>query len=620
MARYRHGGRPGDFTVADPGTTANVVTIAPSATGTVWSAETGGVQYTDLQTLVGAPTTGITSDGRGNVVGFFGPDEVRGVWADFGSGRVWLDPIGPTPPATATAVGGVQLSGDLGGTAAAVTVPGKEGGVAAIIHVSAAGNDANSGLTASGAKKTLAAALTAMGTATRGIIRMGAGVIDAGAGVSLSGYRCVLQGMGEATVVQATAPQTGPVVDLSGWLYPNNAQTSVEFRDFQIIGDGTAGATKKGLRASGVAGTTFRNITVSGTGGTPFDYSGSMLCTFENLVASQPVSANANNIPYHYAAGATNGNLFNRLGLRSITTNPESAGGCILFESDAYAPLFNLFLAPWFEYLHLPTNGSLFKLAGSQNHIQDPQFFDSSKVTGATGTTCLRLSPPTVENTGANIVTGYLPGSQGGTSIDTGITVEQSGNLIDAIRGYGTAIVTLAAGVDRTHATLRGAESTPSGVSFVDNSGTVTNLLIEAFAGKFRLTAGNLELGPNALPITTSGYTIALGAATTIAPSLGVGGAGVDGQIAVNVTPSLATRRGLVVQPYSTAQSADLAQYLNGSGVVTAVLPFGTLIADDATKGIILKDAAATPNYWRVTVSTTGVLTTTNLGTARPTS
>lgn len=42
------------------------------------------------------------------------------------------------------------------------------------------------------------------------------------------------------------------------------------------------------------------------------------------------------------------------------------------------------------------------------------------------------------------------------------------------------------------------------------------------------------------------------------------------------------------------------------------------VIVDLATKGLVLKDTAGTPHYWRVTISTTGVLTTTDLGTTKP--
>ncbi len=42
------------------------------------------------------------------------------------------------------------------------------------------------------------------------------------------------------------------------------------------------------------------------------------------------------------------------------------------------------------------------------------------------------------------------------------------------------------------------------------------------------------------------------------------------------------------------------------------------VVIDLATKGLVLKDTQATPHYWRVTISTVGVLTTTDLGTTKP--
>jgi hypothetical protein len=39
---------------------------------------------------------------------------------------------------------------------------------------------------------------------------------------------------------------------------------------------------------------------------------------------------------------------------------------------------------------------------------------------------------------------------------------------------------------------------------------------------------------------------------------------------------------------------------------------------DNNAGGLILKDTQATPHYWRVKVSTLGVLTTTDLGTSLP--
>jgi len=42
------------------------------------------------------------------------------------------------------------------------------------------------------------------------------------------------------------------------------------------------------------------------------------------------------------------------------------------------------------------------------------------------------------------------------------------------------------------------------------------------------------------------------------------------------------------------------------------------VIIDLATKGLVLKDTQGTPHYWRITISTVGVLVITDLGTTKP--
>jgi len=42
------------------------------------------------------------------------------------------------------------------------------------------------------------------------------------------------------------------------------------------------------------------------------------------------------------------------------------------------------------------------------------------------------------------------------------------------------------------------------------------------------------------------------------------------------------------------------------------------LVIDLATKGLVLKDTAGTPHYWRITVTTAGALIVTDLGTTKP--
>jgi hypothetical protein len=42
------------------------------------------------------------------------------------------------------------------------------------------------------------------------------------------------------------------------------------------------------------------------------------------------------------------------------------------------------------------------------------------------------------------------------------------------------------------------------------------------------------------------------------------------------------------------------------------------LVVDLTTKGLVLKDNAGTPHYWRVTVSAAGALVVTDIGTTKP--
>ena len=96
---------------------------------------------------------------------------------------------------------------------------------------------------------------------------------------------------------------------------------------------------------------------------------------------------------------------------------------------------------------------------------------------------------------------------------------------------------------------------------------------------------------------------------------------------------------GMIVDNRITAVKSGLAvtiddlstHYLAGGAVEMVVLAliaaqkagihleFDRACAIDlATKGLVLKDTQGTPHYWRVTVSTSGVLTTTDLGTTSP--
>ena len=95
MARFWFGGGVSDwtFTTQDGvGGFNDVAQVVGGATVTVWNAETGGTQYTDLLDDAGAAVSFVTSSdgttGRaaGQIPPFQGPDGVREVWAEAAGG------------------------------------------------------------------------------------------------------------------------------------------------------------------------------------------------------------------------------------------------------------------------------------------------------------------------------------------------------------------------------------------------------------------------------------------------------------------------------------------------------------------------------------------------------
>jgi hypothetical protein len=61
-----------------------------------------------------------------------------------------------------------------------------------------------------------------------------------------------------------------------------------------------------------------------------------------------------------------------------------------------------------------------------------------------------------------------------------------------------------------------------------------------------------------------------------------------------------------------------LTSHSHAAGAATSLDTTSDVIIDLATKGLVLKDTQGTPHYWRVTIDTTGALTTTDIGTSKP--
>jgi len=64
----------------------------------------------------------------------------------------------------------------------------------------------------------------------------------------------------------------------------------------------------------------------------------------------------------------------------------------------------------------------------------------------------------------------------------------------------------------------------------------------------------------------------------------------------------------------NAAQHTETTNARSSRGIDTT----DDVVIDLATKGLVLKDTQGTPHYWRVTISTLGALTTTDLGTTKP--
>lgn len=358
-----------------------------------------------------------------------------------------------------------------------------EGGNGRVVYCGPDGNDALfHGLTKSAPKKTLAGALAAMGAGVKGVIRLLPGDVSAGSTVDWTGYHCGLVGVSSLACRIVATAQTGPVLDLTGVGYDLNG---TDFGGFSIIGDGTAGAAKKGLALdpdTSVILASFHDITVRNTGGTPFDLGYAELCTFVSLKAYEPVDAESNDIPYFYGGGAFNGNTFRDCQINGVSAgaNVGASGALVIEDNGATTPHSNLLDAFKLNYLHLPTDATALQIAGNGNTIRDLQVFDTGKEVGATGTSIVRFSPPAVSNFGGNQVIGFVPGRGGATNdFDYGVDIRQSRNAVRGVKGYNGYNVVLAATVGLCFIDLQGAISSATNPGVVDNSAVLTNIIID---------------------------------------------------------------------------------------------------------------------------------------------
>lgn len=540
MTRLLFGGRSQDFVYQTQYPT-NLMVAVPGISTLFWTAQMDGTQITDLTDLVSNPITSVAVTSAGLLPMFYGPDSAGpqaayadSMWASVAGGpRVLVQAqraapsivggaastLAPGSPTTFNISAGTGTSADpyvlnIGVASGAVGAPGGSDSATsswvssgpltrAALNVdwvdrATAVITVDDQVGATDRDKLIAALVKA--TASGGIVSLPDRTIDVGNGLSLSGYSCGIIGRGAGytggagaapnrSVIYAST-QTGPVLDFTGYVFPDSFLGRQSVGGFAVQGSGVADPTKvrSGIKlpSTSAGSMDFHDIAISGTGGPCLDADRAYLNTFNRITFSTPVGAKINDVPYVLLKGC-NGNTFNSLGFRSISASDDTgAGGALVITADGsntYPSEGNQFYGAWFEYLHTPTNGTLIHCAANLQVFSDTYFVDNSKEAGATGTSHVRFVDGTVASAGGNNWRGLVPGRDpaSAASIDTGISVTQSRNRIEGVKGYKGTNVTLNATAGDTYIDLGGGHSGATDAAVIDNSGVTTNTYIDHY-------------------------------------------------------------------------------------------------------------------------------------------
>jgi len=127
-----------------------------------------------------------------------------------------------------------------------------------------------------------------------------------------------------------------------------------------------------------------------------------------------------------------------------------------------------------------------------------------------------------------------------------------------------------------------------------------------------------------AVPIAGADGKLAIGFIPDVPPSGAAGGVlsgtypnpgfAADMATQAELDTAIATR-----QATSEKDAASgYAGLSSASRITKGAITTDDLIVNEAAKGLVLKDAAAPAHYWRVTITTLGVLSTADLGTSPP--
>lgn len=350
----------------------------------------------------------------------------------------------------------------------------------------------------------LAAFTAAEAAGGGGCVELPSATVRIAGNLPLSGFSSGMIGSGSAAGAGLTTQkgtllefvsQTGPALDFTGFVYPRGQRGKVTFSDFAVKGDGAAG--KKGVLLDtgegGSSGINLRDIIIYNTGGVGLHVKDHYLSELSGVIVCNPVNSAASDIPWVLLEGA-NGNRYIGLGLRSLNFNDAVAdtppsGALRVIAGSVFQHHLSVFIAPWFENLHVGQDSAMVVTQSNKVTFSDPQFFDCYRVVGTTGTTHFRVEAPGSQNYGGNIFRGLIPGKGGGATneIEAGIDLRQSANHIHGSKGTGGNNVVLASGVGYTSALLSGAENPGNNAGFADSSGVNTNTLIDMPQGTWIL-------------------------------------------------------------------------------------------------------------------------------------
>jgi len=330
---------------------------------------------------------------------------------------------------------------------------------------------------------------------------------------SLADLSCGVQGMGQRTVLRGLSSLAGPVMDITGWTCPSGQVGCTPIGRFNIHGAGAADATKarSGLKITNLTGVDLHDIGIRDTGGPAIYWHGyGWEMAFRNIVASQPIGANANDVPYIDMRGWFNGIMFHNIGLRCEVNHAVaglSADGMVawLIEDDGTITMHgSTFIGCWTENQRTPEGGSILRWAMNDCTIDLPEVFDSTATAAATTNTCiLRLTGPvngSIQDFGGNLVRGIVYGrtSEANRYAD-GVVLQQSRNAVVGVKGYNGRNVRITSGVQYCHVELSGMVAGVGGATTAaavqDDSGNSDNVIIDWTRPHLRLRGLPLAQG-----------------------------------------------------------------------------------------------------------------------------